>query len=235
MPNRTRVDKLMSWWQANKRTVPWRDQSDLYPLAVAEVLLQKTKAVDALPVWQKVIQRFPTTDLLATSDEHEISEIVQCLGLGNQRAKRLKSMAHSLVIGSQSELSGIGPYGSAVLALASGKTSLAVPVDGNIARVICRLMNLHFERGEPRKKPEVKTQVRLMLETRRSPSSRLALIYALVDLGATTCTPRAPACTLCPLAASCAYASLAEVNNRRSSFAKARASLSGTKSETNRI
>src|SRR5215510_1907656 len=84
------------WGKKNQRRMPWRQESDEYPLAVAEILLQKTKAKDVLPVWTAVLKAFPTPGRLANSDHLKLLMLVKHLGLGNQRVQRLKAMAKSL-------------------------------------------------------------------------------------------------------------------------------------------
>ena len=87
--------------------------------------------------------------------------------------------------------------------LASGDLPEFPPVDGNIARVVTRLGGLEFERGEPRKKPEVRAAVATMTQGLTS-FDALETVYALVDLGALLCRPANPCCTSCPLRRACA-------------------------------
>jgi A/G-specific adenine glycosylase len=203
---RTMADALLQWAAQAGRRPPWRSTQDGYALAVAEILLQKTKGADAEPVWQEVLARYPTPQTLANAGIEEVRQVIARLGLGTQRAARLKAMAKALsTSGTAGKVPGLGPYGSAVLALAQGREPVTPPVDGNIARVICRLFGFRFERGEPRKKPEVKQAVAALLATQQTPGRKLALVYALVDLGAAACTPNKPACAGCPVSPWCAF------------------------------
>jgi A/G-specific adenine glycosylase len=103
------------------------------------------------------------------------------------------------------QIPGLGPYGRAIIGLATGRTIDKPPVDGNIARVMSRYYGFSFLRGEPRKKPEVIQAVGKMLSA-TSTSQKLASIYALVDIGDAVCKPRKPACGVCPFFDSCAAA-----------------------------
>lgn len=197
--------RLREWHLSHRRDYPWRNRrSDVFPLAVAEILLQKTKATDAQEIWLRVLDRYPTKTALAKAPLHEVTEVVRKLGLGYQRAGRLVSMARHLTDGRRlKDAPGLGPYGKGIIALTlRGEIPEPVPVDGNIARVVSRYLDLRFEKGEPRKKPEVQTAVRDLITSCQS-WERADLIYALVDLGESNCRPGVPRCACCPLLARC--------------------------------
>jgi A/G-specific adenine glycosylase len=207
MPH-TPSSALLAWAGRRGRNPPWRKVRDAYALGVAEVLLQKTKGKDVEPVWSAVLRAYPTAKSLANSRRARLRRIVMELGLGNQRTERLRSMGWWVARGGAAEEApGLGPYGSAILGLALGQRSAGVPVDGNVARVICRYKTLKFERGEARKKPEVRSAVEGLFLKRKSTAAKLRVIYALVDLGATVCTPGRPNCAECPLREWCEFPS----------------------------
>lgn len=196
---RCMASALIQWAAREGRKTPWRSMDGVYALAVAEILLQKTKGSDAEPVWRAVLDSYPDAQALAAAPNSAVHALVSKLGLGTQRVQRLKAMAGALLDGgSQQKIPGLGPYGTAIVALAVGREPGTAPVDGNVARVICRVFDLSFERGEPRKKPDVKEAVRHLLATQTTPALKLQLAYALVDLGSIVCTPRHPACPACP-------------------------------------
>jgi len=171
---------------------------------VAEILLQKTKADDAEAVWRDVLAAYPHPCDLAVAQDIEVEHLVASLGLRRQRTGRLKAMAAALCRGGNNgKIPGLGPYASAIIDLSAGIDPVEVPVDGNIARVIARLHGLTFERGEPRKKQAVKEVVLALMSTSGKPGGKLRTVYALVDLGATVCTPRIPSCSACPLVRYC--------------------------------
>lgn len=202
--------QLLCWATKSGRRPPWRLSSDLYELGVAEILLQKTKAEDVEKVWRPLIDQYPCSSSLAVADDEALLRVIGHLGLGPQRAGRLKSMAAALAKSpGPGPVPGLGPYGSGVLALADNRNPRAPPVDGNIARVMSRYLGVSFGRGEARKKTVIRDAVATLL-ARRSPRRKLALVYALVDLGAAVCTPKSPNCAGCPLSRSCASAAFAE-------------------------
>jgi A/G-specific adenine glycosylase len=229
---------LIRWAEANGRSPPWRRTRSIYRLAVAEILLQKTKAGDAEPVWRDLLGAYPTPNALAQARRSSIRKLVKRLGLGDQRAERLKGMAQWLAAGRVPEQApGIGPYGAGILALVQGHRPERPPVDGNVARVISRYKHLTFKRGEARKKSEVAVAVNEMLGRARRYREKLAIAYALVDLGAAVCKPFKPSCFECPLRLSCAFP-LARVPPSSTDLIvspRARATGGGTASETRRI
>jgi adenine-specific DNA glycosylase len=139
----------------------------------------------------------------------EILDLVSPLGLGKQRVGRLKAMARAFDSSATLPVSipGVGSYGSAVIALSSGVEPVTVPVDGNIARIVCRYYGFTFERGEARKKKEVKEAVDSMMMARRSMRGRLSVLYALVDFGNGVCRPVRALHQSCPLVSGCVFAS----------------------------
>lgn len=195
---------LRAWSAAHGRRPDWRTGTSLYRLAVAEILLQKTKAADAEPVWKAVTRIYPDAASLFNADDEQLCTLVRHLGLGQQRVQRLKAMARALFGGEDlSAIPGLGDYGRAILNLAKGEVPHAGVVDGNVARVVCRTHGLTFERGEPRKKREVREAADRLLRTQPNAQLMLELVYAVVDLGALVCRPQRPLCSACPLAGFC--------------------------------
>lgn len=200
---------LIAWERRNGRRPPWRQTSDPYKFAAAEILLQKTREPAVAPVWSELVGRFPSPSSLLLASDSEVRAIVGPLGLGNQRTQRLKAMAAALRSPTTAmKIPGLGSYGSSVVALATGKTPVNPPVDGNIARVVTRLEGLKFDTGEPRKKQEVRKTVAQLLDSCGTPKRRLEAVYGLVDLGARICTPLHPRHAECPLFEYCASRNL---------------------------
>ena len=201
------VNRLTKWASRAGRRPPWRGGSP-YQIAVAEILLQKTKAEDAEPVWLELVQRYPSATDLASARKTQLRATISRLGLGYQRAERLKAMAKAMCDRQwyMNRVPGLGPYGTGVLRLSSNKKLSETPVDGNIARVMSRYHGFVLDRGEMRKKPEVKKATASLLATRARPDGQLRALYALIDLGAIICTPANPACSQCPLSEGCAFA-----------------------------
>lgn len=202
---------LRRWAARGGRTFPWR-ASRGYELAVAEVLLQKTRGEAVVPVWRTLIERFPTAAALASSNKCEVRGIVAPLGLKNQRSDRLIAMSAAWPVNSEDGcLPGLGSYGAGVVLLADEFDAPIPPVDGNVARVISRFFGWTFENGEARKKPPVRDAVARTL--RRARVSKLSLLLAIVDLGALICLPRNPSCSDCPLSSECASSSAGATPN----------------------
>jgi A/G-specific adenine glycosylase len=204
---KTVAKKLLTWADQHSRRLPWRDSADSFSLAVAEILLQKTKGEDVVPVWAEVLASYPDAAALAGAGDADLRAIIERLGLRNQRVQRLKFMARALAEGRTAKIPGLGSYATAILTLAQGNEPGSLPVDGNISRVICRFYGLAFERGEPRKKPAVKQAVAALLATQANPAMKLRLIYALVDFGAIVCTAPSPHSDVCLLSRWCVFTS----------------------------
>lgn len=223
--------RVERWAVDHGRGFPWRATRSRYRLAVAEILLQKTRAEDVAPVWQRLTTSYPTADRMLVANPADLLSTIAPLGLGSQRLRRLTDACMSIRSGA--EMGGLGAYGSAVVSLAIGRRRSTVPVDGNIARIVTRVWGLSWDRGEPRKKPETLHLVDALLGD-AAPARQLQLLYALVDFGAKVCTPTNPACGSCPLRASC---STGGRWRRAASTADATAAAKGggTASETRRI
>ncbi len=205
--DRYTATRLTRWAARAGRHPPWRDGS-VYQVAVAEILLQKTKAEDVEPVWVELVSRYPSAPHLASATLAKLRSIVGQLGLGRQRAERLRSMAKAMRDRKWYRMSvpGLGHYGTGVVRLTAHKQLSSTPVDGNIARIMSRYHGFDFERGEPRKKREVIEATAALLNARARPAGQLRVLYALVDLGAIVCTAAKPACPKCPLSEGCAFA-----------------------------
>jgi A/G-specific adenine glycosylase len=196
------ANAVASWEREHGRRYPWRHTTDRYTLAVAELLLQKTRGGAAELTWVAMMTRYPDAKDLAAADPEAVRVIVAPLGLGAQRSHRLVAMARALATGSD-PVPGLGSYGAGVLSLAAATKPDPAPVDGNVARVVSRLLGLAWARGEPRKKAETRAAAAAILDAAELP---LDALYGLVDVGATVCRPRKPHCVECPLAALCAFA-----------------------------
>jgi len=204
-------ERLLAWARVHGRAYPWRRSTNLYHLVVAEVLLQKTQGNVVVPVWRELIERWPSSDDLQKADRQAILSLLSPLGLGSQRLQRLLSATEaghwSLADG------GLGPYARGVLQLTETPAlrTLTPPIDGNIARVATRAAGLRFDRGEPRKKSQVRDWVSQQLSNTAG-TEGIELIYALVDLGYRVCTPHGPKCDSCPISSACRSAGTVQIS-----------------------
>lgn len=198
---------LLKWYGAHRRDLPWRRAGDPYAVWVSEVMLQQTRVSVVIDYFERWMERFPTVEHLARASEDEVLQVWQGLGYYS-RARRLREGAQYVCrehrgelprdVMALREIPGIGPYSAgAIASIAYGvRTPL---VDGNVVRVLCRLFAL---RGDPSKAALAR---RLWdIAGQLVPEGRAAdFNQALMELGATVCTPRHPRCGECPVRRSC--------------------------------
>jgi A/G-specific adenine glycosylase len=196
---------LLGWYERTRRTLPWRASRDPYRVWVSEVMLQQTTVKAVTPYFEAFVARFPDVRALAAAAEDEV--LAAWSGLGYyQRARNLHRGARRLVERHQGrfprtlegalDLPGVGLYtASAVLSIAHG---VPLPVvDGNVRRVLARLLALRGPQW--RREGPYYNVAQDVLE----PSDPGAWNQAVMELGATVCTPRRPACPACPVRAHC--------------------------------
>jgi A/G-specific adenine glycosylase len=206
--------QLLTWYDAHARVMPWRispadrangTRPDPYRVWLSEVMLQQTTVAAVRDYFHRFITRWPTVTALAAAEDAQV--MAEWAGLGYYaRARNLLKCARAVVTDHGGSfptsraglltLPGIGPYtASAIAAIAHDEP--ATVVDGNVERVMARLFRV--ETPLPRAKPDLTA-----LAERLTPQDRPGdHAQAVMDLGATICTPRNPACGLCPLARAC--------------------------------
>jgi A/G-specific adenine glycosylase len=201
---------LLDWYDRARRALPWRAapgrRPDPYHVWLSEIMLQQTTVKAVVPYYAAFLRRWPSVPALARADLDEV--LAAWAGLGYySRARNLHRCARAVAEqhGGQlpdSEealraLPGIGPYtAAAIAAIAFGAP--ATPVDGNIERVVARLFAV------TRPMPAAKGELRRLAQ-RLTPAQRAGdHAQALMDLGATICTPKRPSCPVCPVAGACA-------------------------------
>ncbi len=200
------VAKLIPWYREVKRPLPWRRDRDPYRIWVSEVMLQQTTVTAVIPFYEKFTKSFPTLQALAKASEGDV--LAHWAGLGYySRARSLHKSARALAklgtfpktFAQLIELPGFGPYTSrAVASLAFGE-AVGV-VDGNVIRVLSRVLDLDLEWWKPRDRDLIQIEADRLAQARLEnanvdPSD---LNQALMELGATICTPKSPTCMLCP-------------------------------------
>src|ERR1700736_6196738 len=199
--------ELLGWFATYRRDLPWRRDSDPYRIWISEIMLQQTRVAAVIPYFEKFCARFPDVRALAEADEAEVLRMWSGLGYYS-RARNLQAAAQQIVrehggIFPATEpniraLRGIGKYTTnAILSIAFGKKHAVV--EGNVTRVVARLEAIRGDLREgPRWESLQHTADRLL-----SPESPGNWNQAMMELGATICTPRAPQCLLCPVAKFC--------------------------------
>ena len=201
--------RLLDWYDYHRRRLPWRaepgETADPYRVWLSEIMLQQTTVVVVEPYFRAFLERWPTVLALAAAP---LDDVLQAwAGLGYYaRARNLHQCAQTVAAWRNGEfpddeaalrkLPGIGEYTAAAIA-AIAFDHPATVVDGNVERVICRLFALTTPL------PAVKGAIRqhaALLTPQRRPGD---YAQAMMDLGATLCTPRSPACGLCPWMHAC--------------------------------
>lgn len=196
---------LLDWFRANQRPLPWRENRDPYRIWISETMLQQTTTTAVIPFFLRFMESFPTLKSLATATEEDVKR--HWAGLGYySRAKNLWKAAKLLneeraFPKSHIELleyPGFGPYTArAVASLAFGE-EVGV-LDGNVIRVLSRYLNASLPWWKTSERKRLQAAVDSWVKS--GPSHEIN--QALMELGATICTPKNPACLLCPLQKGC--------------------------------
>ncbi|MDP6980662.1 MAG: A/G-specific adenine glycosylase [Myxococcota bacterium] len=201
-------EKLLGWYDTNHRDLPWRRSRDPYAIWISETMLQQTRVETVIPYYERFLARFPDIESLATADRDDVYE--HWAGLGYySRARNLHNAAQMMVgdfegrVPEQAEdlkkLPGVGRYtAGAVASIAYGQPEAVV--DGNVIRVLTRLLDIRSDVAQKN-----------VVERLWHEAGALALgerpgdfNQALMELGATVCTPRSPRCKpTCPLVRMC--------------------------------
>jgi len=200
--------RLVPWYRAARRDLPWRDTRDAYRVWISEAMLQQTRVETAVDYWRRFVARFPTMADLAAAGEDEVLALWSGLGYYD-RARKLRAAARAIVErhggrfpaerAAALELPGVGPYtAGAVLSIAHDLSEALV--DGNVARVLCRLFGIE---GDPARAPAKGRLWELARALVPREGGAGEWNQALMELGALVCTPRAPHCADCPLARDC--------------------------------
>ena len=209
MNNLILTKKILHWYDNNKRILPWRKKCSQkkreYFTLVSEFMLQQTQVSTVIPYFNNFIKKIPNLNSLAKINEKKLLKYWEGLGYYS-RVKNLKKTAKIVVseyktklpntLDELKKLPGIGEYtASAILAIAFNKPY--IPLDGNIERVIKRLLNLKSE-TEIRKENLIKKKK--ILGTSDRPGD---YAQAIMELGALICKPKKPFCEKCPLTKNC--------------------------------
>jgi A/G-specific adenine glycosylase len=203
---------LLHWYARHKRPLPWRRDCDAYRVWVSEIMLQQTRVAAVLEHYRAFLEAFPTVEALARAPEEQV--LARWSGLGYYRRARLLHKAAGVVVeelgaliprtkAELRKLPGIGPYTAAAIASIAYGESVAV-VDGNVERVLSRLD------GSPRSGASAWQRAQELLDGREAGGRDAgdwaaeawgpgAWNQAMMELGATVCTPQNPQCPVCPL------------------------------------
>ena len=195
-------ESLLAHYDAHGRSLPWRGETDPYRIWVSEVMLQQTRVETVIPFYKRWLERFPDVTALAQADLDDV--LLAWQGLGYYRRARALHGAAAVVreahggempqtVEGLRSLPGVGEYTAGAVASIAYDAPVAA-VDGNVKRVFARLFDVAHPRAG---------WLRDMAATLVDPARPGDWNQALMDLGATVCTPRAPACAECPLRTVC--------------------------------
>lgn len=199
-------DALIQWYDAHKRTLPWRGAGDAYAILVSEIMLQQTRAAAVIPYYRRFMEELPTVFALAACPEERLLKLWEGLGYYS-RARNLKKCAEAVMnehggvfprtAAELKKLPGIGPYtAGAIASIAFHEPEPAV--DGNVLRVMARLQ----EDGENVTDQKVRDRWTEYLRSRMG-NRPGDLNQAFMDLGSLICLPKSPLCEGCPLGNFC--------------------------------
>ncbi len=204
---------ILAWAKKNLRDFPWRKTDDSYRILIAEIMLQRTKAEQVVPVYKHFIMRFPDVNSLSMASESEIMKEIVSLGL-KKRAKGLSELAEQLVRDYRGKiprsrdelvkLHWVGNYiANAVLCHAFGEN--APTVDANFARILERVFSLKLKHPAQKDKL-VWDYAESLMSVVRGNCRKFNL--GILDLASSICTARKPSCGICPISKMCDYGSL---------------------------
>ena len=198
---------LSPWYGENKRPLPWRGTTDPYRIWLSEVILQQTRVDQGTAYWHRFVEHYPTVRDLAAAPEDEVLRLWQGLGYYS-RARNLRTAAQQVVQlhkgqfpadhGALLRLRGVGDY----TASAIGSIAFGLPepvVDGNVYRVLARVFGIDTPIDSTAGRKQFRELAAALID-RKVPGDHN---QAVMELGATVCTPKKPLCGDCPLARKC--------------------------------
>ncbi len=199
--------RLLAWFRAHKRDLPWRASRDPYRIWVAEIMLQQTRIAAVLPYYHRFLKRFPTVESLARAPQDNVLRLWSGLGYYS-RARNLHRAAKEIVARHNGKfpraleaalaLPGIGRYTAAAVLSIAYDRPLAV-LDGNVARVLARLGAIRGDLRAPARWRHLGATAQQIL-AHGAPGD---WNQALMELGETICTPQIPRCAVCPVSRVC--------------------------------
>jgi A/G-specific adenine glycosylase len=204
--------RLLAWFRAHRRDLPWRTSRDPYRIWIAEIMLQQTRIAAVLPYYARFLKQFPTVESLARARQENVLRLWSGLGYYS-RARNLHRAAREIVARHSGQfprgledalaLPGIGRYTAAAVLSIAYDAPFAV-LDGNVARVLARLGAIRGDLRAPSRWRNLGETAQQLL-ARNAPGD---WNQALMELGETVCTPQTPRCTECPVSRFCSARSL---------------------------
>ena len=198
---------ILGWYDQGHRDLPWRRTQDPYRIWISEIMLQQTRAETVVSYYERFLSRYPTVQHLADAPEEELLKAWEGLGYYS-RARSLQKAAKAIVsqydgqlpadLNKLRALPGVGDYtAGAIASIAFGIPAAAV--DGNVERVLCRWDAITDEVGTPAVRRQIAARAQALVPRDRPG----AFANAMMEMGATMCTPKNPRCLLCPVREGC--------------------------------
>lgn len=210
-------EKIVAWYLANKRSLPWRETKDAYVIWLSEIILQQTRVEQGLPYFNKFLQHFPSVKDFANAREDEVLKLWQGLGYYS-RGRNMLFTAQQVVEEYNGvfpveykeliKLKGIGDYTAAAISSFSVNENVAV-LDGNVFRVLARYFGIAQAINSSTGRKIFAALAQNLVE------SEQASLYnqAIMEFGALQCKPKSPNCELCPISGSCFALHHQQINN----------------------
>lgn len=203
MEKKAFIAELLRWYEHQQRDLPWRHTKDPYLIWLSEIILQQTRIKQGLPYYERFVKDFPSVEALAQASEQQVLRLWQGLGYYS-RARNLHACAQMVVEHYHGkfptsakellQLKGIGSYTAAAIASFAFNEKIAV-VDGNVYRVLSRVFGIHDDISIG-KTQKIFQQFANQLIAKTEPA---LFNQAIMDFGAIQCTPKSPACGICPM------------------------------------
>ncbi len=199
--------RLIEWYDGHKRALPWRQTRDPYLVWLSEIILQQTRVAQGLPYYQQFVKHFPQVQHLADAKQEEVLKLWEGLGYYS-RARNMHAAARQVVNQYDGKfpdtytellkLRGVGAYTAAAIASFAYGLPHAV-LDGNVYRVLARLFGVY----EPINTPKAQKLFGALAQELLDQSQPGVYNQAIMEFGATQCTPKNPDCSVCPFESSC--------------------------------
>lgn len=195
---------LADWYLKNARELPWRISQDPYRIWISEVMLQQTTVTAVIPFYERFLAKFPTVHSLAAASIEDVYSVWSGLGYYS-RARNLHKASLSFAgkgfpknFSALMEMPGLGPYTARAVASLAFEEKVGV-VDGNVIRILARKYGLATEWWKNKERDQFQLRAD-QLANHEKPSM---MNQAMMELGATVCTPKKPLCVMCPWMKTC--------------------------------
>lgn len=204
------VETILTWWNTNKRPLPWRNTKDPYIILVTEILLRKTTATQVNSIFYEFFDEYPTLKDLSHSDSKKLKKLISSLGLSNQRTEQLLKLSNVIIemydgnvpsnYSQLLDLPGVGRYVAGAVMCQSYYKDESM-VDTNVIRVIGRYFDFKSEKTDPSTDSKLWDFTKSLIPEGKCKELNLGII----DFANAICISKVPKCPICPLRIYCSY------------------------------